>query len=154
MMRLSKVARNLEPPKNLHDFLEPAPHTKMWVAFHKVIDYLMYRLRDRRSILTDAEGIAISQLKRKLYGLYPTLKTSNGTVTIFFLKFIATLAQSLDSVGTSEAAAVCTLMKYLEYEAKEVHNAQISDVDEDLAGATQPPHSSRTWSFVVDVLMR
>lgn len=51
--------------------------------------------------MTDAEGMGIYQLKRKVDGLYPTLEIVNGTVLIRLLKFLGSLAQELDAVGAS-----------------------------------------------------
>lgn len=68
------------------------------------------------------------------------------------LKFLATVTEELDSVGASEAADIRTLTYYLEDEAKDVHEAQISDVDEDFDGEKYPPDTMCTWTFVIDAL--
>lgn len=58
--------------------------------------------------------------------------------------------KAFGAVRDSKVASVHTIIYFLEYEAKELQEAHISDVDDDLKGATQPAHSRRTWNFVVD----
>lgn len=86
----------------------------MQLAFHKLIYFHRYRLRDRRSTVTYAEGMEISEVKRKIDGLYPTLEAFIEAVPICFLKFRASLVEVFDAVRSSEATTVRTLTAYLE----------------------------------------
>lgn len=57
---------------------------------------------------------------------------------ITVLKFLATMMNALDTLGTSEATEVRTITYLLEDDSKEVKEAQISDVEDALYGAKQP----------------
>lgn len=50
-------------------------------------------------MLTYEEGMEIYQLKCGVDGLYLTLETLEGIVTISLLKFLATLVEAFDAVG-------------------------------------------------------
>lgn len=122
----------------------------MFVALHMFNKYRIYRIRNRRSTLTDSELIPIFQLKHRLDGLYSTLEAFNGTVTVLVLNILATLSESFYAFGASEVSVVRTLTYYLEEEVKEVNEVQISDVDDEFDGSAQPMHSRFIWPFVLD----
>lgn len=64
-------------------------------------------------MMTDAELMEISQLKRIVDGIYSTLEAFNGTVPILFLNYLAMFPDALDALGASEAAVVSTLTYYI-----------------------------------------
>lgn len=59
----------------------------------------------------------ISQLEQRIDGLYPNLEAFNGTVLIHLLKFLTTLYEAFNCVGSLEPAEVFNLTYYLEEEA-------------------------------------
>lgn len=86
----------------------------MLIKVQNLIYYRQYLLRDLITTLIYAEGLAISHLKRNFDELYPVLEAYNETFLIFLLKFLATLAYSIDYVEASEASPVRTLTYYPE----------------------------------------
>lgn len=96
-----------------------------------------------------AEGIYKYELKRRVYGLYPTLEDFDSTIPIRLIKYLGTGNEAFDSVGASEASAVWTLTYYVEEEEKDVHEAPKSDVDDEFDGETVPSNERWTWRFVL-----
>lgn len=80
------------------------------MKFYKVIDYRKYRSRDRRS--SDLQWIKISKNKPQGDGLKTTLEAFNGTLNISLLKYLATLHEAFDAVGSPEATELRTITCY------------------------------------------
>lgn len=51
--------------------------------------------------MTSPEGMEVSQLKRRMEGLYSKPKSLDGTIKIILIKKLATLAKAFDAVGAS-----------------------------------------------------
>lgn len=98
--------------------------------------------------------MAIYHLKRCVELLHRTLESFERTVLIILHKLLATVADSFDAFGDSGVSRVGTLTYYLEDESKDLHEAQISDVDDEFHGETLPVNSSFTCIFVIDDLIR
>lgn len=95
--------------------------------------------------MKDVEGMEIYKLKGQVNLLYTITEKCYGTVTIRLLKFLYTLVELINTMFASKDTVVCTINYYLEYEAKEVHEAHMSDVDDYLGVAAQSARSIRTW---------
>lgn len=67
---------------------------------------------------------------------------------------MSNVAESFDSVGASEAAAVRNLAYYMEDEAKDLRKEQMSDLDDELVVETFNKYGRRTWPLFIDALIR
>lgn len=102
------------------------PVKAMVTKFSRVVNYGKYRLLNIQGSLEMRKSLGMYHHKQQIDRLHPSLDDFDGDVPISLLSFLAILRDTLDTLGTSEAASVRVLAYLLEEEAKDVHAEQIS----------------------------
>lgn len=131
-----------------------APIKTMVSAFARVVDYRNYRLRNSHWELSRRESIDMFHLKQQIDGLHPSMDMFDGRKPIRLLSFLATLRDTFDTLGTSEAAAVRVSAYFLGGEAKDVHAEQFALVEYEFDGDSPNSSDHGTWPHVVNALIR
>lgn len=85
------------------------PVRTMVAPYVPVVDYGRYLLRNRNRKLSRSESILVYHPKQQLYGLHTTLALFNGAPPVRLQFFLATMRDTFDTLGTSEAASVWVL---------------------------------------------
>lgn len=139
-------------PENSMPGLEPL--STMVTPFARVVDYRTYRLKNKTSTLSAEEAVNVYDCKRRIDGLHPTLGTFSGSPPIKLLSFLATIRDALDTTGASEAIGMRAIAYFLEGEALDVHEEQLSsatdDYEEELFGESR----SCAWPHIIDALLK
>lgn len=66
------------------------------------------------------------KLKRRIDGLNPTVSVFTGVNPMTLLGFLGKMRDALDTTGATEGADLIVLSYYLEDEARDVHDEQVS----------------------------
>lgn len=82
-----------------------SPMRTMVTAFAREVNYRFYRLRETRWEISRTEFIDMFHLKLQIDGLHPSLHAYSGVKPIGLLTFLATMKNTINTLGVSEAAA-------------------------------------------------
>lgn len=121
----------------------------VFTPFDRVLDYRNYRLSNRRSTLTATKAMEFYVCKQRIDGLHPTLGTFKGTPAIKLLSFLPSLIDDLNVTGASESTEMKLVAYYLDGEALNVNEEQLSTVEDDPEEKFYGERTLCAWPHVV-----
>ena len=134
--RLGPLVPHLEP---LTTILQP---------FQTVMDYRHYRLNDMTEVPTEADLKHMYKIKEKAEGRHRGLAVFDATDPMKLFEFLSIYKRAMNDMGKSEAVAVRALTHFLDEDAKDAYNMQMTS---DLSFSDG--QDVTTWSHVVNCLL-
>ena len=133
---LGPLVPHLEP---LRTILQP---------FETVMDYRHYRLRDMTDVPTETDLKHLYKLKDKAQSYHRSLAVFDGTDPLKLFEFLSVFKRAMNDLGKSEAVAVRGLSYFLDGDAMDTYNVQMTS---DLAYVDG--QETATWPHVVNSLL-